>query len=162
MPIVAVIAGSKSDLDYISPIEDLFKDFEIEYEVRIFSAHRSPEQTVKYVRSLERRGVKVVIAVAGYAAHLPGIVAAHCTIPVIGVPIDSSSLSGLDALLSIVQMPAGVPVGTMTIGQPGARNAALYAISILSTRDRRLRKALKDYRKQLEDDIMKVNEEMLE
>ena len=123
--------------------------FHVAYEARTSSAHRNPEQTARWAAELEGRGVQVVIAAAGYAAHLAGVVAAHTTLPVIGVPIDSSPLQGLDSLLSTVMMPSGVPVATVAIGAAGARNAAVLAVQILATADPELRRALHDYKEEL-------------
>lgn len=141
--------GSDSDL---GSIEDAWKTLEglgIEYELRVASAHRTPNKVRNYVLSAEKRGIEVIIAGAGWAAHLPGVVAAYTTLPVIGVPVDSSALNGLDALLSIVQMPPGIPVATMAIGKGGSRNAALYAASILALKYPDINKKVKEFRKQL-------------
>jgi len=149
MPKVAIIVGSDSDL---GSIEDAWKTLEelgIEYELRVASAHRTPDRVRKYVQSAEKRGIEVIIAAAGWAAHLPGVVAAYTTLPVIGIPVDSSALKGLDALLSIVQMPPGIPVATMAIGKGGSRNAALYAASILALKYPAINKKVKDFRVQL-------------
>lgn len=149
MPKVGIIVGSDSDL---GSIEDAWKTLEglgIEYELRVASAHRTPNKVRNYVLSAEKRGIEVIIAGAGWAAHLPGVVAAYTTLPVIGVPVDSSALNGLDALLSIVQMPPGIPVATMAIGKGGSRNAALYAASILALKYPDINKKVKEFRKQL-------------
>ena len=149
MPKVGLIVGSDSDL---GSIEDAWKTLEglgIEYELRVASAHRTPNKVRNYVLSAEKRGIEVIIAGAGWAAHLPGVVAAYTTLPVIGVPVDSSALNGLDALLSIVQMPPGIPVATMAIGKGGSRNAALYAASILALKYPDINKKVKEFRKQL-------------
>jgi 5-(carboxyamino)imidazole ribonucleotide mutase len=141
---VGIIMGSKSDYDVMKDACDVLDEFGIEYEKRIVSAHRTPELLQSYSKSAKDRGIKIIIAGAGGAAHLPGMVAANTTIPVIGVPVKSKALNGLDSLLSIVQMPGGVPVGTMAIN--GSKNAALYAISILSINDEAIRKKLEDFR----------------
>lgn len=131
-PLVSVIMGSKSDSPLINNCIKTLDMFGVNYEVKVLSAHRKPQETASYAKQLEERGVKVVIAGAGGAAHLPGVVASYTSLPVIGVPIPSSSLQGIDALYSIVQMPAGVPVGCMAVGKAGAINAAIYAVQILS------------------------------
>ncbi|MDR3567167.1 MAG: 5-(carboxyamino)imidazole ribonucleotide mutase [Syntrophobacteraceae bacterium] len=134
-PLVAIIMGSKSDAAVMEGASRLLERFEIPYEMKILSAHRTPDQAAQYVMGLEARGVKVLIAGAGWAAHLAGVSAARTTLPVIGVPIDSSPLQGMDALLATVQMPPGVPVATMSIGKGGAHNAAVFAVRILSLFD---------------------------
>ena len=141
---VGIIMGSKSDYEVMKDACDILDEFGIEYEKRIVSAHRTPELLQSYSKSAKDKGIKIIIAGAGGAAHLPGMVAANTTIPVIGVPVKSRALNGLDSLLSIVQMPGGVPVGTMAIN--GSKNAALYAISILAISDESIRKKLEDFR----------------
>ena len=131
-PVVGIVMGSESDRDIMKEAEKVFTELDIGYEVIISSAHREPDKTREYAVSASSRGIKVIIAGAGYSAHLPGFIASLTKIPVIGVPLDTSPLKGLDSLLSIVQMPKGVPVGTMGIGRSGARNAALFAARILS------------------------------
>jgi 5-(carboxyamino)imidazole ribonucleotide mutase len=145
-PLVGVIMGSKSDWDTLQHADETLKQFDVPHECRIVSAHRTPEQMVRYANEAEGRGIQVIIAGAGGAAHLPGMVAANTVLPVIGVPVQSSILNGVDSLLSIVQMPGGVPVGTTAIGKAGAINAALLAVAILSNSDAALRKKLKEYR----------------
>lgn len=133
-------------------MEDAFKaleELEIEYELRVASAHRTPGRVKSYVESAEKRGIEVIIAGAGWAAHLPGVVASYTTLPVVGVPVDSSPLNGLDALLAIVQMPPGIPVASMAIGKGGARNAALYAGAILALKYPEVNKRVKEARKRL-------------
>lgn len=132
---VGIIMGSKSDWPCMQLATHLLDEFEINYEVEVVSAHRTPDKLVEYAKSAKERGIKVIIAGAGGAAHLPGMVAAHTSIPVLGVPIKSRTLNGLDSLLSIVQMPAGVAVGTLAIGEAGAKNAGLLAAQILATHD---------------------------
>jgi phosphoribosylaminoimidazole carboxylase PurE protein len=146
---VAVVLGSDSDYPVIQDMLKRLNDFKIEHEVTISSAHRSPGRTQEYAESLERRGVQVVIACAGAAAHLAGVIAAHTILPVIGVPIDSSPLNGLDALLSTSMMPAGVPVATMAIGKAGAGNAAVLAVQILARNDPALAEKLHEYKMKL-------------
>ncbi|MGH7831514.1 MAG: 5-(carboxyamino)imidazole ribonucleotide mutase [Candidatus Binatia bacterium] len=136
--LVGILMGSDSDLEVMREAERRLDDFGIPYETRILSAHRSPRATLEYAESASDRGIEVIIVGAGAAAHLAGAVAAHTTVPVIGVPIDSSSLRGLDALLSTVQMPAGVPVATMAIGKAGAANAAIFAAQVLARKDPRV------------------------
>lgn len=148
-PLVGILMGSDSDLPVMEEAVKVLKGFGIPYEVIVSSAHRTPGKTSKYARNAEKRGIRVIIAGAGSAAHLAGFIAAETTLPVIGVPIDSSSLNGLDSLLSIVQMPGGVPVASMAIGKAGAKNAGIFAAQILSTADEKLRAALKDYKKEL-------------
>ena len=145
-PVVGVIMGSKSDWETLRHADQVLKDFDIPHECRVVSAHRTPVQMAEYAQAAEARGLKVIIAGAGGAAHLPGMVAAHTTLPVLGVPVESAVLKGVDSLLSIVQMPGGVPVGTLAIGKAGATNAALLAIAILATGDPALAEKLKAYR----------------
>lgn len=147
-PKVAVIMGSDSDLPVMKDASDILETLGVECEVTIVSAHRTPERLYRYARTAEERGIKVVIAGAGGAAHLPGMTAAMTSLPVIGVPVKSASLNGLDSLLSIVQMPAGIPVATVAIN--GARNAGLLAASILALSDARVCRSLKEYRKNQE------------
>lgn len=145
--IVSVIMGSDSDLPIMKEALDTLDEFNISHEVLILSAHRSPEETAKYAKNLIPRGVKVVIAGAGGAAHLAGVIAAHFPLPVIGVPIKTSALNGIDSLYSIVQMPPGIPVAT--VGINAAKNAALLAIQILATEDAKLQNAMENYKKRL-------------
>ena len=145
-PWVGVIMGSKSDLEYLSPAVELLTELEIPHEVRIVSAHRTPDWMAEYAKTAESRGLLVIIAGAGGAAHLPGMVAAHTVLPVLGVPVPATALQGVDALLSIVQMPKGVPVGTLAIGKPGAANAALLAASIVSIAHPDVRERLRRWR----------------
>lgn len=157
-PLVGVIMGSKSDWDTLRHADELLERFGVPHECRIVSAHRTPDWMAEYARSAEERGLEVIIAGAGGAAHLPGMVAAHTTLPVLGVPVESSLLRGVDSLLSIVQMPAGVPVGTLAIGKPGATNAALLAVAILANSRPELRARLKQFR---EEQTRKVREDSL-
>jgi 5-(carboxyamino)imidazole ribonucleotide mutase len=145
-PLVAVIMGSKSDWDTMRHADEVLTRFGVAHECRIVSAHRTPAWLAEFASSAEGRGVEVIIAGAGGAAHLPGMTAAQTIIPVLGVPVESRALKGLDSLLSIVQMPGGVPVGTLAIGQAGATNAALLAIAILATRRPELREKLRQFR----------------
>ncbi|MCD6129766.1 MAG: 5-(carboxyamino)imidazole ribonucleotide mutase [Deltaproteobacteria bacterium] len=145
---VAIFAGSKSDLPLVEEAKKILGDFGVEYTVFISSAHRSPQKTVLLSQNLEK-DFSVVIAIAGLSAQLPGIIASYTTLPVIGVPAECGPLQGLDALFSIVQMPSGIPVGTMSIGKSGAKNAALFAIQILALGDKKLREKINDYRDNL-------------
>jgi 5-(carboxyamino)imidazole ribonucleotide mutase len=140
--------GSKSDLEVMRPAAQVLAKLAIPYEVRVISAHRTPDRLREYVRELEQRGVDVIIAGAGGAAHLAGVIAAQTLVPVLGVPIDSSALHGLDALLATVQMPGGIPVGTLAIGKAGATNAALLAAAFLARRDHGLRDRLAQHREE--------------
>jgi 5-(carboxyamino)imidazole ribonucleotide mutase len=154
-PLVLVMMGSKSDWDVMRQARDLLDKFDVPHECRVLSAHRTPEETSKYVREAESRGVETIIAAAGGAAHLAGVCAAHTLIPVLGVPMESASLKGLDSLLSTVQMPAGIPVGTLAIGAAGARNAALLAIAILANKRPELREKLRHYRVEMSVKVLK-------
>jgi 5-(carboxyamino)imidazole ribonucleotide mutase len=145
-PLVGIIMGSRSDLDTMQPAIDILTEFSVPHEVRIVSAHRTPDWMFEYASTAESRGLQVIIAAAGGAAHLPGMVAAKTTVPVLGVPVPATLLNGIDSLLSIVQMPKGVPVGTLAIGKPGAANAALLATQILATTRPELRDTLKAWR----------------
>jgi 5-(carboxyamino)imidazole ribonucleotide mutase len=155
-PLVAILMGSKSDWETMKNCCDTLDEFGVPNEARVLSAHRTPQATVEYVTQGEARGVKVFIAAAGGAAHLAGVVAAHTIVPVLGVPMESQSLKGMDSLLSTVQMPAGIPVGTLAIGKAGAINAALLAVSILATGDKVLREKLQAYRASQTDKILKT------
>jgi 5-(carboxyamino)imidazole ribonucleotide mutase len=146
---VGIFIGSESDFDIIQDALDILKKFEIAFALEVTSAHRSPERTLNLVRAFEEKGAEVFIAVAGKAAHLAGVVASHTVRPVIGVPVDSGGLGGLDALLSTVQMPKGIPVATMGTGKTGAANAALLAVEILAAKNPPLRAKLVDERKKL-------------
>ena len=147
-PVVSIIMGSKSDWETMQAASEMLKEFDVAHECRVVSAHRTPELMAEVAAGAEGRGIEVIIAGAGGAAHLPGMTAAHTTLPVLGVPIESRSLKGLDSLLSIVQMPAGVPVATLAIGTAGAKNAALLAVAILANKRRPLREKLKAFREQ--------------
>jgi phosphoribosylamine---glycine ligase len=159
-PKIAIVLGSDSDMPVIQDMIKILKDFGIEHELTISSAHRSPERTQRYAVALEERGIQIVIACAGAAAHLAGVIAAHTILPVIGVPIDSSPLHGLDALLSTSMMPAGVPVATMGIGKAGASNAAILAAQILARSDPGLAERLHTYKKQLADRVEQRDREL--
>ncbi|MBL7071992.1 MAG: 5-(carboxyamino)imidazole ribonucleotide mutase [Candidatus Omnitrophica bacterium] len=152
---VSIVMGSASDLPTMNLARDILKKFNISFEVRILSAHRSPDDTAKYARGAVKKGVKVIIAGAGGAAHLAGVIASHTTLPVIGVPMKTSSLKGIDSLLSVVQMPSGVPVGTMAIGDAGAKNAAIFAAEIIAVKNAKLSEKLSVYKKKLQEDVRK-------
>lgn len=145
-PLVAIIMGSKSDWETMSNAAQTLETLSIPFEVRVLSAHRTPDQLFAYVESVEARGAEVIIAAAGGAAHLAGVVAAKTLLPVLGVPMESKSLKGLDSLLSMVQMPAGIPVGTLAIGRAGAVNAALFAAAILAAKHPECRESIRRYR----------------
>lgn len=146
--LVSIIMGSKSDWETMSAASEVLKEFGVAHECRVVSAHRTPDLMAETAKSAESRGIEVIIAGAGGAAHLPGMTAAHTTLPVLGVPVETKALKGLDSLLSIVQMPGGVPVATLAIGAAGAKNAALLAISILANKRPPLREKLKEFREQ--------------
>jgi 5-(carboxyamino)imidazole ribonucleotide mutase len=147
-PLVGVLMGSKSDWETMKNTSDTLARFGVAHECRVLSAHRTPVELTRYVDGAEGRGLEVIVAGAGGAAHLPGIVAAHTTLPVLGVPVESASLKGLDSLLSIVQMPGGIPVATLAIGKPGATNAALLAVAILAAQRPELREKLREFRRE--------------
>jgi 5-(carboxyamino)imidazole ribonucleotide mutase len=153
-PLVGIIMGSRSDFEAMSVARDTLQLLDVPHEVAVVSAHRTPLRMALYANNAEARGIRVIIAGAGGAAHLPGMVAAHTTLPVLGVPVAATGLNGMDSLLSIVQMPGGVPVGTLAIGKPGARNAALLAAQILALSDPALSQRLKDLRKQAEEAVL--------
>jgi 5-(carboxyamino)imidazole ribonucleotide mutase len=148
-PLVGILMGSDNDYEVMVETAQALKSFGVSFDMTVSSAHRTPERTSRYVRSAQDRGIKVLIAGAGAAAHLAGVVAAETTLPVIAVPIDSTALQGLDALLAMVQMPAGIPVATMAIGKAGARNAGLFAVQILALTDQGLARRLADYKVEL-------------
>jgi 5-(carboxyamino)imidazole ribonucleotide mutase len=154
-PLVAVLMGSKSDWDTMRQADELLTKFDVPHECRVLSAHRTPVQTAEYVSQAEGRGMEVIVAAAGGAAHLAGVCAAHTVLPVLGVPIESAALKGMDSLLSTVQMPAGIPVGTLAIGPAGARNAALLAIAILANRRPELRERLRRYRAEQSERVLR-------
>jgi 5-(carboxyamino)imidazole ribonucleotide mutase len=157
-PLIGIIMGSDSDLGIMQKAMDICKEFDIAYEVKILSAHRTPDEHSDYAKTAVSRGLKVIIAAAGGAAHLPGVTAASTILPVIGVPIFTKSLNGMDSLLSIVQMPGGIPVATVAID--GAKNAALLAIQIIATGDEKLRMKLVDYKKQMAEESMAKNKKI--
>jgi 5-(carboxyamino)imidazole ribonucleotide mutase len=156
--LVGVIMGSRSDWATMHVTSELLAELGIGHECRIVSAHRTPDWMAEYAKTAEQRGIAVIIAAAGGAAHLPGMVAAHTVLPVLGVPIKSSILNGVDSLLSMVQMPAGVPVATLAIGEAGAKNAALLAASILGNKYPEIRQRLSSWRKEQSDSVLRDRE----
>lgn len=161
VPLVGVIMGSRSDWETMQNAAQTLEDLGVSYEAKVVSAHRTPDLLFEYAAAAQRRGLKAIIAGAGGAAHLPGMCAAKTTVPVLGVPVQSKTLNGIDSLLSIVQMPAGIPVGTLAIGKAGAINAALFAASILANEDAALAKRLARFRseqtaKVLDDEPLKI------
>lgn len=154
-PLIGIVMGSDSDLPIMQEAAKILDDFDVPYDMTIASAHRSPELTTTYAKNAVKRGFEVIIAGAGGAAHLAGVIASKTSLPVIGVPIDSSSLNGLDSLLSTVQMPSGVPVATMAIGKTGAKNGAIFAIQILSLKHPELKQKLNRYKTRLSTEISK-------
>ena len=159
---IAIFIGSDSDYEVIEGALDILKKFQVTFSLEVTSAHRSPERTLELISAAEKGGAKVFIAVAGKAAHLAGFVASHTVLPVIGVPVDASSLKGLDALLSTVQMPKGVPVATMGLGKSGAANAALLAIQMLSLKKPSLADRMREYRREMASQIKKKSKKIQE
>jgi phosphoribosylaminoimidazole carboxylase PurE protein len=159
-PIVAVIMGSDSDLPTMEEAVSVLKANSIPYMVRIMSAHRTPDDAAKFAKTARKKGIQVIIAGAGGAAHLAGVIAAHTTVPVIGVPMESKEMKGLDSLLSTVQMPSGIPVATLAIGKAGAKNAGILAMQILSLKDKRLEKRLNDLKKSLVEGVREKNRKL--
>jgi 5-(carboxyamino)imidazole ribonucleotide mutase len=153
---IAIVMGSSTDWATMRHAADLLREFKIEHECRIVSAHRTPDLLADFAKQAEEQGFRVLIAGAGGAAHLPGMLAAYTHLPVLGVPVESKILRGVDSLLSIVQMPAGVPVATFAIGEPGAKNAALSAVSILALQDANLREKLIQFRKNQTERVLKM------
>ena len=154
-PLVSIIMGSTSDWETMKNAADILEDFGVAHETKVVSAHRTPDLLFEFAKTAEERGIEVIIAGAGGAAHLPGMCAAQTVLPVLGVPVKSRALSGMDSLLSIVQMPAGIPVGTLAIGDAGAKNAALLAISILANSRADLREKLKAFREKQTNTVLK-------
>jgi 5-(carboxyamino)imidazole ribonucleotide mutase len=154
-PLVAILMGSKSDWETMRHAAETLDKFGVDHDARVLSAHRTPRETSEYVSGAEGRGIEVVIAGAGGAAHLAGVAAAHTILPVLGVPMESASLKGLDSLLSTAQMPGGIPVGTLAIGKPGAVNAALLAVAILGVSRPELREKLRGFRKEQAEKVLK-------
>ncbi|MDD2504065.1 MAG: 5-(carboxyamino)imidazole ribonucleotide mutase [Clostridiaceae bacterium] len=159
-PKVAVVMGSDSDLPVVRKAVEVLKNFEVDFEVNVISAHRTPDMAAEYAKNAENSGFEVIIAAAGKAAHLPGVLAAFTTLPVIGIPIKSSTLDGLDSLLSIVQMPSGIPVATVAVD--GAENAGLLAVQILSVKYDFLKEKLKAHKEKMRQDVIKKDEKIKE
>ena len=154
--LISIIMGSQSDLETVKETINLLKEFKLGFEVKVLSAHRTPKELAEYVEGASKREIKVFIAAAGGAAALAGVVAAHTTLPVIGIPIETKSLKGLDSLLSTVQMPAGIPVASMAIGKAGAKNAALFALEILGASDKKIQAKLLKYKNQMRLKIKRI------
>jgi phosphoribosylaminoimidazole carboxylase PurE protein len=154
--VISIIMGSQSDLETLQEAVNVLKEFKVGFDIRVLSAHRTPKDVASYVEAAPKKGIKVFIAAAGGAAALAGVVAAHTTLPVIGIPIETKSLWGLDSLLSTVQMPGGIPVASMAIGKAGAKNAALFALEILGTHDNAVRSKLAAYKKDMRAKIKKI------
>ncbi|NQT95969.1 MAG: 5-(carboxyamino)imidazole ribonucleotide mutase [Candidatus Omnitrophica bacterium] len=152
---IVIIMGSKSDMPIMQHGIDILDKFGLGPDVKVLSAHRTPSQTIKFAAAARKRGYKVIIAAAGGAAHLAGVVAAHTTLPVVGVPIETKALGGVDSLFSTVQMPSGIPVGCMAIGKAGAVNAAIFAVEILATKNKLLEKKLASHKKELAKKVLK-------
>jgi phosphoribosylaminoimidazole carboxylase PurE protein len=158
MKLVSIVMGSATDLPVMEEAINTLRDLDVAFEVMVTSAHRSPERTALYARNASDRGIEVIIAGAGHGAHLAGVIASYTSLPVIGVPIDSSPLMGFDALLSTVQMPPGIPVATMAVGKSGARNGALFAAQILANKYPEIKKAVSAFRERLIADLKKRSE----
>jgi len=159
-PLVSIVMGSDSDLEIMREAGKVLDEFGIDYEIDVTSAHRSPDRTADYARKAAGRGIRVIIAGAGGAAHLAGVIAAHTTLPIIGVPIPSTSLQGMDSLLATVQMPAGIPVATVAIGKPGATNAGILAAQVLALSDPAVAKRLAAHKEELTRGIEKTSKKL--
>ncbi len=153
---ISIIMGSQSDLKNLQEAISLLKEFKVSFEVKVLSAHRTPKELAEYVKEAPKRGVKVFIAAAGGAAALAGVIASHTILPVIAIPIETKSLKGLDSLLSVVQMPAGIPVACMAIGKAGAKNAAIFALEILGITDKKIQSKLGAYKKQMKTKVIRA------
>ena len=153
---ISIIMGSQSDLETVNETINVLREFKVSFEAKILSAHRTPKEVVKYVEAAPKKGTKIFIAAAGMSAALAGVVASHTTLPVIGIPIETKNLKGLDSLLSTVQMPPGIPVACMAIGKAGAKNAALFALEILGISDAQIRAKLINYKKQMRLKIKQI------
>ena len=151
---VAILMGSRSDYSYLKLTENVFKEFNVEFITKVLSAHRTPKELVSFVEKARKEGIEVIIAAAGGAAHLAGVVASHTDLPVIGIPIFTKTFNGLDSLLSTLQMPAGIPVATVAVGDGGCKNAALFAIRILALSDSNLKDKLKTYTKKMASQVL--------
>ena len=148
-PLVVIVFGSQNDLVFAEAAKEILEKFGVPYSVEVISAHRSLDKTIEFAETAEEKGIRVIIACAGMSAHLPGVIAAKTVLPVIGVPLPTSEIKGVDSLYSMVQMPGGVPVGTMAIGKAGVKNAAIFAIEIISLSDDNLKKKLKEFKNSL-------------
>ncbi|MFH0738567.1 MAG: 5-(carboxyamino)imidazole ribonucleotide mutase [Candidatus Omnitrophota bacterium] len=155
-PVITIIMGSESDLETVSETIKLLREFGVVFQARVFSAHRTPKELARFIEAAPGKGTKVFIAAAGGAAALAGVVAAHTILPVVGIPIETKSLKGMDSLLSTVQMPPGIPVAAMAIGKSGAKNAALFALEILAVSDKKIQARLIRYRKGMREKIIKT------
>lgn len=151
---ISIIMGSESDMEVVQEGINLLKEFPVGFEVKVLSAHRTPKELVEYVESAGKRGTRVFIAAAGGSAALAGVIAAHTSLPVVGIPIETKSLKGMDSLLSTVQMPAGIPVASMAIGKAGAKNAAIFALEILAVSNKDIEDKLKEYRQKMKTKIL--------
>ena len=160
MPTVAIVMGSKSDLPNLKGAFEIFKNFEINTEVRVISAHRTPKEALDFAENAKMRGIKIIICAAGMAAHLAGVMAAHTSLPVIGIPMASEPFNGLDSLFATVQMPPGIPVATVTVGKAGGKNAALFAMSILALGDENISVKLDEFRAQQTENVRKLDAEV--
>lgn len=158
---ISILMGSQSDWETMKAAETILKSLSIPHEIKIISAHRTPDLLFSYAENAEKNGLKVIIAGAGGAAHLPGMLAAKTIVPILGVPIQSKALNGLDSLLSIVQMPKGVPVATFAIGEAGAANAALFAASLLAITDSEIKKRLLNFREKQTEEVLQMNERVI-
>lgn len=158
--LVSIVMGSDSDLEVMAETAKLLEKFDIPFEIKILSAHRCTEEALKFVEDAEKNGSEVVIAAAGKAAHLPGVMASHTNLPVIGVPMTTSDLGGVDSLYSIVQMPVGIPVATVAIGNTGAKNAAVLALKILGIKHQKYRDKIKEYRENMKKEVLEKNEQL--
>ncbi|MDP8216161.1 MAG: 5-(carboxyamino)imidazole ribonucleotide mutase [Candidatus Kaelpia imicola] len=156
--LISIVLGSDSDLPMLKGGLEILKRFKVDYEVRILSAHRCPDDVRKFARAASKRGIKAIIACAGMAAHLPGVIASFTTIPVVGVPLPSKALKGVDSLASILQMPSGIPVGTMSIGETGVKNGVIFALQIMALSNERLRKRLLKYKENLRKQVLAKDE----
>src|SRR3989338_3632455 len=159
-PLVAILIGSDSDLPVMNEAAEVLKEFNVAYKMHVLSAHRSPRFVADFASAAHGKGFKVLIAGAGGAAHLAGVIAAHTTLPVIGVPVNSTPLNGMDALLATVQMPAGIPVATVAVGKPGARNAGILALQMLGLSDTKISKKLLEFKKSLADGVREKDEKL--
>lgn len=162
MALVSIVMGSDSDLKVMAETAKMLEKFDIPFDINIYSAHRCTEEALDYVVNAEKNGAEVIIAAAGKAAHLPGVMASHTNLPVIGVPMKTSDLGGVDSLYSIVQMPVGIPVATVAIGETGAKNAAVLALKILGIKHPKYKKAVEEYREKMRTDVLDKNKKLQE